>query len=374
MTYLSMHRTIARGGAAALLVLGAALPAGAQNARVIRGRAVKDTVLLRVLNGSRMQLDSITVLMRALDVEPLTSTQSMKIRMQLDSLMMMLAGERDLPEGTALVHPRIPARIIVAGPGGMGAFGGEAARGWIGLTTGPAPHTEWVDDGQFIRYFEHPAIISVDRDSPAQKAGIAPGDVLVAYDGVDLVGHDINITELLKPERKLGITVRRDGETRDYTVVVARAPNRIVYHRLDEGDLPPFPPSLEMNGPLARALAEARAQAERVAAQRMKGTPPGGSLFFFRANMGVFGASLSAVGPELAKTLKIEPGVLVNEVPRDTPASRSGLRVGDVIVSVAGRPVRTVEEVQSVAMTRGDNGRLTIQVIRDRKPRTITMR
>ena len=43
-------------------------------------------------------------------------------------------------------------------------------------------------EGDFIQYFAYPSIIAVDPESPAQRAGIVTGDVLIAYNGLDVRG------------------------------------------------------------------------------------------------------------------------------------------------------------------------------------------
>jgi S1-C subfamily serine protease len=89
---------------------------------------------------------------------------------------------------------------------------------------------------------------------------------------------------------------------------------------------------------------------------------------------GVFGASMSPVGADLARVYKLEPGVLVNEVPEDTPAFRSGLKAGDVILTVGGQAVASVDDVRKAAILRGENHTLVLQVLRDKTKRTITVR
>ena len=72
--------------------------------------------------------------------------------------------------------------------------------------------------------------------------------------------------------------------------------------------------------------------------------------------------------------LAVHLGVLVNAVPEDTPASRVGLKAGDVIVSVSGQAVRHVEDIRRLAALNGDNHPVTLQIIRDKKSRSIIVR
>src|SRR5205085_9708837 len=119
-------------------------------------------------------------------------------------------------------------------------------KGWIGINAGGVPRHEVIREGQYlITYFDHPTIVTVDGQSPAERAGIMPGDRLIAYNGTDVVGRPLNLSQLLIPEKKLGVTVRRDGETKEFAVTVAKAPERVYVRRQDFGELPMLPPDAE---------------------------------------------------------------------------------------------------------------------------------
>ncbi len=62
-------------------------------------------------------------------------------------------------------------------------------------------------------------------------------------------------------------------------------------------------------------------------------------------------------------------GVLVLEVLKDTPAERAGLHAGDVITRVDQEAVRNSSDL--VDALRGKSGRVQLQVLRHRAPRTI---
>jgi serine protease Do len=243
-----------------------------------------------------------------------------------------------------------------------------APRGWLGFLT-QGPSEQIVDrSGQHVIYFAYPTIISVDPSSPAERAGIAPGDVLVAYNGLDVVNRDFNLTRLLRPDRKIAITVRRDGEAKDFSVTVAPGPQRIRVRRQDlEAALAPFARRVE---PPDAPDVVVRPPTPAIAATPMPAMP---RMFVFPPN-GMFGASLTAVGPELAKALNIKLGVLATEVPEESPAWRDGLRSGDVIVSVEDSPVRSVNEFRDRVLTHLQMHSVALQVMRNQRTRTIRLR
>lgn len=359
MTRMTIDMGLMRGAVVALVAASAARVAPAQVVPVPARQTVKDTtVVLRMIDGTRIQADSIRVLLRAFEGEPLSSMQSEKMRRELDAMAIAFKSALGLAGGQ---------RIIISGPDGIRQFGMLPAKGWIGLTTAGV-HNDWDSDGHFVQYLDYPPIVSVDRRSPAQLAGILPGDTLVAYDGVDVVAHPINVTQLLTPERRLAVTVRRDGESKAFSLVVSRVPNTVFTRRLEPGDFPGFgEPVKNLPGDPDGVVAGPG----RIAINMRGGR---GGPFFVMTSDGVFGASLSPVPVELARTLKIEPGVLVNEVPDGTPASRCGLRAGDVIVSVEGQGVSSVDDVRKLAARHGESGVIKLQVMREHKVRAIIVK
>src|SRR4029434_2931273 len=65
------------------------------------------------------------------------------------------------------------------------------------------------------------------EDSPAAKAGIEEGDVIVKVDGTD-VGTPEKLGDLVRSKsdgEKVNIQLLRDGKTKNVTVTLAEAPN-----------------------------------------------------------------------------------------------------------------------------------------------------
>jgi membrane-associated protease RseP (regulator of RpoE activity) len=186
--------------------------------------------------------------------------------------------------------------------------------------------------------------------------------VLLAYNGIDVVGHDFNLSELLVPQRKIDVRVKRDGEPRDYTLTIAKAPARVMMRpqRVTVGAMPVMP---AMPGtPLPPKLGMLRAP-----------MLPGN--IFIIARDGVLGATMSTVSPELERALNLGgTGVLVNQVAESSPAAVAGLRAGDVVVRVDSKPVETLEELRAVAQANMDRHVLAMRVIRDHKPRDVTVK
>ena len=88
---------------------------------------------------------------------------------------------------------------------------------------------------------------------------------------------------------------------------------------------------------------------------------------------GWIGVEPSNLSPELAQTfgIKIEQGVIITGVLHNGPAAQAGIRPGDIITSVAGKPVGNVSELLSsvAALRPGISSTFTVQ----RQERTLKL-
>jgi serine protease Do len=64
-------------------------------------------------------------------------------------------------------------------------------------------------------------------------------------------------------------------------------------------------------------------------------------------------------------------GVLIREVSDDSPAARAGLARGDLIVTVAGQPVRSVDDLSGALRAVAPGGTLDLTVLRGTEERTV---
>ena len=62
--------------------------------------------------------------------------------------------------------------------------------GYLGITFTCRLKSGWSPDGLAVIHYEYPAVASVQEESPAARAGIEPGDTIVAYNGRDVRPRD----------------------------------------------------------------------------------------------------------------------------------------------------------------------------------------
>jgi len=357
-----MDSTKWRGAVAALIVFSTSSVLGAQvstGAVQVRPIGPGDSAQMRVMMMmTKARKDSLDAVMREFNVTPKGTPEWFQLKARIDSLVPL--------RGTIFFKRET-----------QGGF--AMPKGWIGINAIGPKYESYSPAGYVVQYLDYPSIVAVDPDSPAQRAGILPGDVLIGYDGVDVRGHRFDLTQMLVPDKKLAVSVRRDGEPRDYTVTILPAPVTVSDRRREIGQVelrvgeqvgPMGTGEYRMDATRAAAMA---AGAAGVATGRAGSLVPLRTLFY--NGNGIFGAVMSTVSPDLARTLRIDPGVLVNDVTDETPASRGGLRTGDVIVLANGQPVTTLKQLQEAVMVRSTSGdhSVSLVVVRDKHQQKLTI-
>jgi len=163
-------------------------------------------------------------------------------------------------------------------------------------------------------------IESVREGTPATRAGLQKGDIVVEFDG-EPARSARQFTRLVRetaPGRAVKMTVLRDGSRR--TVDITPEPR-------DSATLQQFP---GITGDALRALPrdfDFRFDPQSPWAEGFFGTP---------RRMGV---SVVPLSDQLAKYFGVKEGVLVSEVSSGTSAATAGIQAGDVITAVNGRTV-----------------------------------
>lgn len=244
----------------------------------------------------------------------------------------------------------------------------DRTKGYLGLSFDGPSVDEMRGRERIIRFLDYPRIALVEPSSPAERAGIAEGDTLLALDGKDVRDRPFSLTRLLVPNQRIRIQVRREGSPMDFRVVVAEAPGYMVSRMM-----PPTPVA-----PLPVDVPETRVRVYSGELPRtpvMPATPfPPGTAMPWIVQEGVAGARLENVTEGLGRALGTKSGVLVLRVAPGSPAATSGLRDGDVILSASGNAVRSVRDVrQALQDADGDEG-VKLVVLRERKQRDVTLR
>lgn len=199
-------------------------------------------------------------------------------------------------------------------------------------------------------------IETVNEESPAERAGLREGDIIVEFDG-ERVRSARQLARLVQetPDgRSVRTTVVRDGARQTVDVTPERGGRFAA-----DFALPNIAHDIE------REVERGIAALPRNFAFDLKwdGELPAARLW----PMGRFGVQVSPLTDQLAEYFGVSRGVLVSSVQSDSPAAKAGLKAGDVITSVNGRTVETPRDVTQELRDAEPGQEVEIDVTRDRK-------
>ena len=236
--------------------------------------------------------------------------------------------------------------------------------GWLGVYFVEKASFDRKENGEKVwTFLDYPVILSVEPGSPAERAGIAAGDVLIALDGHNVREGVPSFASLLRPGAQLQVKVKRGKETKRLKVLVEPRP-----HGFGEDHVGPDSLRLRVEPPAVPA--PALEPAPRVP-QLVPPPPP--PLYEADGFSPIAGAELVPLRGDLRDYFGVESGLLVLRVARGTPGGRAGLRGGDVIVRANGRDVSSVRGLQLV-LARSAERQVELEVVRKKEKQTLTLR
>jgi len=168
------------------------------------------------------------------------------------------------------------------------------------------------------------ALVSdVTEDSPAERAGLKQGDVIVAYQG-RAISDPAALQKAVTGTpvgTKATITVLREGQEKELTVTIAEQPDALKLARAGEAD----------------------------------------------GNHALAGIEVQSLDRQTARELGLDSkvqGVVVVSVEPDSPADHAGLRQGDVIREVNRKPIKSVKDFEKAASSVEKNEHVLLLVNR----------
>ncbi|MFN7085510.1 MAG: DegQ family serine endoprotease [Burkholderiales bacterium] len=205
---------------------------------------------------------------------------------------------------------------------------GEVTRGYLGVViqelTADLAKAFGIEPGKGI------LIAQVSEDSPAAKAGLRQGDIVVAFQGqpVKDIGSFRNRVSLMPPGTRVELTVIRDGSRRTVSVTVGKL------------------------------------SADKMATK----APLQGS--------GEIGLTVQTLTPQLAEQFGVRSGegVIVTDVRPGSVAALAGIEPGVVILQVNRKAVRTAAEFQRLVKESSSDRRLLLLVRQGNAQRYVVLK
>ena len=89
---------------------------------------------------------------------------------------------------------------------------------------------------------------------------------------------------------------------------------------------------------------------------------------------GYLGVNIGELTPEVAEALNLKKdqrGVIITNLPKDSPGAKGGLQRSDVVVAIDDKPVTSPQELRFSIASKLPGSRVELRVLRDGKERTI---
>jgi serine protease Do len=191
--------------------------------------------------------------------------------------------------------------------------GGKVVRGYVGVQMQDV--SEEMAKALNLKSAKGAVISDVVPGSPAQKANLRQGDVIIKVNGKEVEGGS-EIRKMITPKQpgtEVELTIIRDGKEMDVKVTLAEAPSE--------------------------PLALKEDMSSKKTSERL-------------------GLDVTNLNSDVAKKYGFSPnetGVVVTELDQNGPAFRGGLREGDLIKRVGRQDVKTVKEFADAVAKIGKN-------------------
>jgi serine protease Do len=190
-------------------------------------------------------------------------------------------------------------------------------------------------------------VVKVEPGSPAESAGIKPGDVLLSYNGENILGaRQLGRLVSETPEgRKVKIQLWRGGKMQTTTAIIAES-------RAARA----FPTDLNIQMPDIRLA--------------MPDVP--NPLLVWKTP--ALGIECEPVDDQLAAYFGVKHGVLVRSVEKGSAAEKAGFHAGDVLTAIGDRSVWRPRDVMSYLRSERRAGKpITVAVTRDHRELTLSV-
>jgi serine protease Do len=212
-------------------------------------------------------------------------------------------------------------------------------------------------------------ITRVEEDSPAAKAGLKQGDVVLEYNGQRVEGTEqfVRLVRETPAGRAVKLLINRGGATQTITATVGQHKHQPEVFRWREGQ-GQWQEDLKRN--MERLRENLRELRPQTGIRIMPPDVPGGLLSW---RSGVLGVEAESLSTQLAEFFGVKEGVLVRSVSKGSAAEKAGIKAGDVMVKVDNQKVATPGEVTGAIRSARSKKTFPITVVRNRQETTVNV-
>ncbi len=251
------------------------------------------------------------------------------------------------------------------------SLGGDG--GYLGVQTVEVTKENFSKYG--LRGVRGVAVEKVSENSPASAAGIKEGDIILRFNG-DEITSTRKLTRLIgevNPDHQVKITIARGGSEQEVTTTLGKRGGA----NFGDGNFT-FPSSGGFEGLNLERFREM---------PPMKGFPmpngegfrtftlpgdDGRSLSWAPGNGRQIGVGVTDLTKQLAQHFGVEDGLMINEVRKNSPAAKAGLKAGDIIVEANGKAVKSQFDLMREVSSKKE-GDVQLTFVRDGKRQTVSI-
>ena len=168
-------------------------------------------------------------------------------------------------------------------------------------------------------------IMEVFEGSEADEIGLEKGDIIVEVNGKSIKKPSdlVDMMEDVEEGQEITVTVKRDGAKKTFKATLKPFSGHAYAFHVDEDD-------------------------DDILIDVMRSKHTGDDLTIFKSGDftmpkgdkgGYLGVQVKTLSGQLQSYFEVKHGVLVEEVIKDSPAEKAGLKAGDVIVSINDRKI-----------------------------------
>jgi len=176
-------------------------------------------------------------------------------------------------------------------------------------------------------------VVSIQKDSPAEKAGIEVSDVILQFDGKD-VDSSADLPRIVgntKPKSKVSMQVWRDGKIKKISITVGEIPSEEI-------------------------VADSEEKSDKSTKQINR-----------------LGLALSELTKEQKKQLDVSGGLLVEDV-QPGIANRAGIHLGDVILGLNNKDIKSIKHFNKLLENIETGRNIALLIRRGEMTTFVTMR
>ena len=236
----------------------------------------------------------------------------------------------------------------------------------------------------------YPTIVGVEGASPAARAGLTEGDVIIKVNGEDLRDQEFE-KFITKPGDRLQLRVVKAGRERDVPLELGVNKTRATCDMVLGGNILRFfradsIASLAFNVAPVQFTRDSGGtrittfhsdsggrRTIRITRSQMSSAPVAPALVQL-SQQPYLGARFATASPGYLERGGAKSGLMVFFVGTNTFAARGGLRVGDIVVRVGKIPVSNIEQfIKATAEAEKAGRTVEFEVVRDGKLHTLSL-